>query len=129
MEQKEIWLNILFFLGLFLAIYVLTYCMNLYKLKKKKQKNISELNYLILKFHLDKKKLKVRSMLIWFSIIDAFIISFVTTFITIIKLDTIWQILIGFVLLFVLIYAFYEIYGRHLINKGLQESRGKKYEL
>ena len=68
-------------------------------------------------------------MLIWFSIIDAFIISFVTTFITIIKLDTIWQILIGFVLLFVLIYAFYEIYGRHLINKGLQESRGKKYEL
>ena len=121
MEKYEVWMNLLFFLVLFLVVYVITYFMNLHKLKKGKSQSIGELNYLVLKFRLNKKQLNVRGMLLWFSLIDAFIISFVTTFITILKIDTIWQLLIGFVLLFSLIYAFYEIYGRHLVNKGLKK--------
>jgi len=116
METKEIFINIFFFLGVFLVVYVFTYFMNLHKLNKKKEKSIGELNYLLLKFRLKKSKLKVRKMLLWFSLIDAFIIAFVTTFITVLNVDTLWQMLIGFVLLFGLIYSLYEIYGRHLVN-------------
>lgn len=126
MEKNEIWINLLFFLVLFLVGYVITYFMNLHKWKKGKEKTIGELNYLVLKFRLDKRRMNVRKMLLWFSLIDAFIISFVTTFITMLKIDIIWQLLIGFVLLFSLIYAFYEIYGRHLVNNGFQKKGEEK---
>ena len=60
-------------------------------------------------------------MAFWCAIINAFIISSVVTIISNIKLKMMWQLLIGFVLLFALIYSLYEIYGRHLIKKvGLE---------
>jgi len=124
MEEKEIWMNVLFFMILFLAVYVITYLLNVHKLKKKK--NIGELYYLVLKFRLDEQILPIRKMLLWFSLIDAFIISFVTTFITVIDIEVMWQMLIGFVLLFGLIYALYEIYGRHLVNLGFQKKERRK---
>ena len=65
-------------------------------------------------------------MLLWICILDAFIISFVGTFITILPVKFGWQFLIGFVLLFALIYALFEIYGRHLVNKGLQKGRNER---
>jgi len=102
--------------------------MNLHKLKKKKLKSIGELNYLKIKFNLPLKSLNVRKMIIWFSIIDAFIMAFVTTFITMLDISTIWQMLIGFVLLFGLIYAIYEIYGRHIV-KEMNERKEEKNEL
>ncbi len=116
MEQKEILLNLLFFLGVFLLSFGITYFINLHKFKHRKEKNIAELYYLIMKFRLDKNKLNTRKMLIWFSFIDAFIMAFVSTFLSFIKIDTVWQMVIGFVLLVCLIYSFYEIYGRHLVN-------------
>ena len=64
-------------------------------------------------------------MLLWFSIMNAFIISFVATFITAIEIGTIWQMLIGFILLFGLIYSFYEIYGRHLVNQEKRKEEKK----
>jgi len=121
MNSNEMWLNLLFFLVLFVVVYILTYFLNLHKFKNGKKETIGELQYLVMKFRLDKKKLNVRRMLLWFSLIDAFIISFVATFISMLKVDAIWQMLIGFVLLFGLIYALYEIYGRHLVNSGLKK--------
>lgn len=125
MEEKDFWLNLFFFLGVFLIVYVITYIFNLRKFKKKKSIKIGELNYLVIKFQLDVSKLNVRRMILYFSLIDAFIISFVTTFITVVKWNMIWQMICGFVLLFLLIYAFYEIYGRHLVKKGYQKKEGK----
>ena len=125
MEEKEIWLNLLFFFIVFLLVYVITYFINLQKFKKKKIKTIGEYNYLVTKFRLNFRKLNVRKMLLWFSLLDAFIIAFVTTFITLVDMDTIWQMVIGFVLLFVLIYACYEIYGRHLVSE-LERKEEKK---
>ena len=48
------------------------------------------------------------------------------TVISNIDLYIVWQLLIGFVLLFALIYSLYEIYGRHLVKKGYQKKEGRE---
>ena len=85
METSEILFNIFMFLIFLLIIFIITYFMNLSKYKKKK--SIGEIKYLINKFNLDEKKLKKRQMILWVSIIDAFIISFVGTFIFMLPID------------------------------------------
>ncbi len=82
--------------------------------KTKKVKSISELDYLTAKFKLDKRKIKKERVIIAIAIINSFIIAFVSSIIMLLPLKRIWQMLIAFVLLFSLIYACYEIYGRHL---------------
>ena len=121
METSEILFNIFMFLIFFLIIFIITYFMNLSKYKKKK--SIGEIKYLINKFDLDEKRLKKRQMILWVCIIDAFIISFVGTFIFMLPIDYICKFLTGFFLLFALIYALFEIYGRHLVKKGYQKER------
>jgi len=86
--------------------------------KKVANKEFGEINYLVGKFKLDKKKIDYKSAILWISIINAFIISFVSTVISAIPAHIIWQLAVGFVLIFALIYALYEIYGRILVKKG-----------
>ena len=117
METYEMFMEIGFFAIMFLLIFIITYCMNLNNYKKRKYTSIGELNYLLKKFNLDRKKLPVRKMLLVFSLLDAFIMAFTASFITALPVNTVFQMLIGFVLLFALIYALYEIYGRHLVKK------------
>lgn len=117
METYEMFMEIGFFAIMFLLIFIITYWMNLNNYKKRKYTSIGELNYLLKKFNLDRKKLPVRKMLLVFSLIDAFIMAFTASFITALPVNTVFQMLIGFVLLFALIYALYEIYGRHLVKK------------
>ena len=90
------------------------------KLKSRKIKNdeIMEVNYLISKFKLDKNKVLYKPMCLYCSLINGFIISFTVTVISNIKLKMVWQLLIGFVIVFGLIYSIYEIYGRILVKKG-----------
>ena len=126
METSEILFNIFMFLIFLLIIFIITYFMNLSKYKKKK--SIGEIKYLINKFNLDEKKLKKRQMILWVSIIDAFIISFVGTFIFMLPIDYVWKFLAGFVLLFALIYALFEIYGRHLVKNGFQKKGKNEHE-
>ena len=117
MEIYEMLMEIGFFAIMFLLIFIITYGMNLNNYKKRKYTSIGELNYLLKKFNLDIKKLPVRKMLLNFSLLDAFIMAFTASFITSLPVNTVFQMLIGFVLLFALIYALYEIYGRHLVKK------------
>ncbi len=124
MELKEILFNCFLMLVFFLIIFVVIYFINLWKFKNKK--TIGEVKYLVNKFNLIEKKLKIRKMILWISIIDAFIIAFVGTFISILPVKFGWQFLIGFVLLFALIYSLFEIYGRHLVNKGYQKERNER---
>ena len=126
MTTKEIWFNIFMFLFFFFIIFLILYAFNLWKVKSKKKRSIGEIKYLVNKFDLDEKSLKVRSMILWICLIDAFIISFIGTFIFMLPIEYIWKFLIGFVLLFALIYSLYEIYGRHLIKKGYQRKRRVK---
>lgn len=89
--------------------------------RKKKNKKLEEfvgLSYLIPKFKLDINKMDLNYVFFMVSLIDAFIISFVFVVITIIPWDMGFSMLLGFVLLFGLIYALYEILGRVLVKKG-----------
>lgn len=91
--------------------------------KKKKIKNIGELDYIIAKFKLDFKKIDSEKAIICISLINSFIISIVSFIIMIMPFKIMWQMLIAFVLLFCLIYALYEIYGRYL--RKLQNKASK----
>lgn len=82
--------------------------------KKKKTKSIGELDYLIVKFKLNEKKLNKNQAIIWISLINSFIISIVSSIIMLMPFKIMWQLIIAFVLLFCLIYSLYEIYGHHL---------------
>ena len=125
MNTEDIMMNLLIFLVGFLIIFVIIYVLYTRKLKsKKQQKDITEIRYLITKFHLEEAKLPKRKMILWISIQNAFIISFVWTFITMLDISFMWQILIAFVMVFALIYSIYELYGRHLVKKGYQK-KGK----
>ena len=89
--------------------------------RKKKNKKLEEfvgLSYLIPKFKLDINKMDLNYVFFMVSLIDAFIISFVFVVITIIPWDMGFSMLLGFVLLFGLIYALYDILGRVLVKKG-----------
>ena len=87
---------------------------------------IFTINYLVyLRFNLDSKKINARRMILAISLINAFIISLVSTVITKLNIAIIWQFMIGFVLLFGLIYSLYEIYGKYLIKKGYKRKKEK----
>lgn len=121
--MNKIILNLLFFFVVALIIFAFDYFFVLRrKLKSKKIKNeeIMEINYLIAKFKLDKNKILYKPMCLYIALINGFIMSFVVTVISNIKLKMMWQLLIGFVLLFGLIYSIYEIYGRILVKKGFK---------
>ena len=85
--------------------------------KKKKIKSISEIDYLKAKFKLDEKKLDKDKMIIMISLINAFIISLVSSIVMLMPFAIMWQMIVAFALLFGLIYSLYEIYGRHLKRK------------
>ena len=114
---------VLTFLGIYILVYLVYYLFLCRKKKSKKQKGkkefrvTNEMNYLIIKFNLDVKTLDIKSLARGVALINAFIIAFVSTILINLKMQTILRLLIGFVLLFVLIYACYEIYGNYL-KKG-----------
>lgn len=119
--MEKLLYDLLFFLIVGVIVFLFDYIFVLKrKLKNKKFKNdqIMEINYLISKFNLDKNKILYKPMCLYCALINGLIISGVVTIISNIKLKMIWQLLIGFVILFGLIYAIYEIYGRHLVRKG-----------
>ena len=89
--------------------------------KKKKTVEVGELNYLVYKFKIDKNKLNWKSLAIMIPLINSFIMALVVSILELIPVKTIFKLLIAFVLLFALIYALYEIYGRYLKNKQERE--------
>ena len=87
------------------------------KKKKKKEKQLVEIEYLCNKFKIHRSKLNYKELMFMFPLINSFIITLVTLILELIKIPYIFRLIIGFVLLTGLIYALYEIYGRHLKSK------------
>ena len=114
---------VLTFLGIYLLVFLVYYLFLCRKKRGKKKKGkkefkiTNEMNYLITKFNLDVKMIDIKSLARGVALINAFIIAFVSTILINLKMQTIIRLLIGFVLLFILIYACYEIYGNYL-KKG-----------
>lgn len=106
-----------FFLVLFTIVYTINYVFDYRKIKKKKYDNIMLMSYVIKKFEINKNKINYRKELKWMTLINSFIIAGVGTFVSCLDTYIFIQLGLGFVLLFLLIYSLYEIYGRHLVNK------------
>lgn len=115
--MNEIIWQLLWFIVVFLVMFFVYYFLLKRKMKKKKLQTIGEFTYLLHRFQLNTKKVDYKMMAFGVSMINAFIVAFVSTFIMLIPTNMIWRLLIAFVLLFALIYALYEIYGRHLQKK------------
>ncbi len=128
--MNEYLVSLLIFIILFIIVFLVDYFLiNKRKLnrikskgltkkgKTKKIKSISEIDYMTAKFKLDPKKLNLDKIIIGISILNAFIISIVSSIVMIMPFAIMWQLIIAFALLFGLIYALYEIYGRHLKHK------------
>ncbi|MEG0794460.1 MAG: hypothetical protein RSF02_01450 [Bacilli bacterium] len=117
-------LGVIVFIVVFLVDYFLILKRKVKKITKPKEKekfkiiSIMEIEYLINKFALDKKKLNINYCIVCIALLNALIISFVSSVIMLIPWALPWQLLVGFTLLFILIYAIYELFGRHLVKKG-----------
>lgn len=119
-----IW-SILVFMVIFLCNYFLVYKRG-YKLivkkkKKKRTKNLEEfigISYLVLKYNVDLNKCNLNYLFMSLSFINAFIITIVFIIISMLSWNLSMSMLLGFVLLFGLIYAIYELLGRYLKKKG-----------
>ena len=90
--------------------------------KKKKSKGIMmEMQYLINRFRLEKKKIDNYKIALIISIIDALIISISLFLIIKITDEMILQLLLAFILVFGLIILSNEILGRFLKKKGYDQ--------
>lgn len=89
------------------------------KKENKKRYGISmEIQYLVSRFNLDKKKLNNTNIAAIMSLLDALIIS-ITLFISVsITSNVMLEMLIGLVIVVVLILIVNEIFGRILLKKG-----------
>lgn len=126
--------SIIISISTFFVIYILDYFLILLpkyniisgkskpkKRKKNKKVVISEVQFLQTRFKLKQDRMDIKYMIRWIAFLNAFIIAFTSTVITYIPWDMAWQLLVGFVLLFGLIYALYELFGRLLVKKGWNE--------
>lgn len=116
--------NIIFTIAVFIITFGVFYFNYCQKLKRKDYQKLTELNFFIKKYNLNKKILNYQRVLFVTAIINASIISFVATLIYFLPINYAFRFLIAFVLLIALIYSLYEIYGRYLERKW-----GKNNEL
>ena len=118
MNIDFIFMNILFFLIVFLVVFLVDFYVLCKEKSKGNKKRVEKMTtgdlFLISRYKLDEKKINLKKMNFHSSIINGFIISFVSTAISLINVHIGIQLAIGFVMLFGLIYAIYELYGRHL---------------
>ncbi len=109
--------DLYFFLITFVLIFIIL-LINYYIRKKKGTLNNSrEFIFLKTKFKLNKKELQEERLGLIFVLVNSFIISFTSTITTILKVDYIWQIAIGFLILMILIYLIYGLIGKIIIIK------------
>ena len=108
--------EVIFFLIVFLVVFLIHYYVISFDRKKKKK--IAKLTsmdlYILKRFSIEESKISLKTLNFHVSIIDAFIIAFVSTTLDITDFHIGIKFLISFALLFSLIYSLYEIYGRRL---------------
>lgn len=109
--------SLLFFIVLFIIFYLIYYFIFDDMLKKEKYTKINELVFLTKVYNLDKKKMNYRSCLNGVAIMNAFIIAFTVTIIDALPINIVFSLIVAFVILMVMIYFGYKIYGNYLSKK------------
>lgn len=100
---------------IFLILYIIMFLIDYFELKKFMT---SEYEFMRYKYNLPKKNKKfIQSIKLKCSVINAFILSIVSIFALFIKLPLYIILFSSFILLLLLIYCFYSIYGRILLKK------------
>ena len=109
--------SLIFFMFLFIVFYFIYYFIFNDMLKKEKYAKISELGFLVRRFNLDKKKMDYKKCLNGVAIINAFIIAITIVIVDILPISITFTLLVAFVILMVLIYTCYTLYGKYLYKK------------
>ena len=102
----------------FVVVFLFMLIYNHRKIKKSKYDKLLFFAYPIAKFKLDKKKISYKRMNFELCLINSLTICFVIFAVLSIQLHRLWVYMIAFVIMFPLIYAVQEIYGRYLVKKG-----------
>jgi hypothetical protein len=136
MEVNMLLFNIIFYIVLFMLVFIFCYFFAA-RIKPKKVKGkangktgykmMNEVKFLIQRYNLDDKKINLKRLDVGVCLCNAFIISTASTIICNINIDMFFKLLIGFVLIFALIYAVFELYGRYL-NKRFGKYNDRKEE-
>ncbi len=79
-------------------------------------KKTDEIRYFILRFDLDMRKTKYKSLLKALTLMNSFILAFTTTIVIYID-SVIWSVLISFMVIMIMLYAVYEIVGKYFKRK------------
>lgn len=117
--------SILYFLGGFILIFLLHFYMYIRNKKVLKENDGIGTGFVIRRFNLDLKKITYKKVAIIVSLVNSLIISF--TSVIVINIDNfIYKILVGFVLIFALIFSLYEIVGRYLYKSQFKVKEVKK---
>lgn len=112
---------ILFFIIIFLVLMLFFTIFYNNRIYKSKEKKLSEVKYFVKKFKLNRNLINLKKFYNGIALINSLIISFVS--ILLIYMDIVWEfnyileLIIGFIILFLLIYSLYEIYGNILKRK------------
>ena len=110
--------ELILFIMTFLLVVIIYELFLVRKAKKdKRRKKPIEVNYLIGKYNLDINKLNYRRLLNIISVVSAFDISLVVTIVSLFN-NFLFQLLVGFVLIMLLIIVSYDIVGRIYKKKG-----------
>ena len=110
--------ELVLFIMTFLLVFIIYELFLVRKAKKdKRRKKPIEVNYLIGKYNLDINKLNYRRLLNIISVVSAFDISLVVTIVSLLN-NFLFQLLVGFVLIMLLIIVSYDIVGRIYKKKG-----------
>ena len=86
-------------------------------LKKKSILNSLQVEFLKVRFHFKNKELKPKKIGLIITFVDPLILSLTGTIVSLPKWHYVLQLILGFVILMVLIYSFYEILGRIIKRK------------
>ncbi|MDD2238702.1 MAG: hypothetical protein PHH51_02310 [Bacilli bacterium] len=113
--------NLMFFLITFIIFFIIFLISYFIKRKKGTIGEAKELNLLIYWFKLKRNDLDNDRLVLIFTIINSLIISITATVCTMVKINYVWQILIGFVMVMSLMYISYAIVGKIILMK-----RGRK---
>lgn len=120
--------DLLWFIGTFVVVYM--FYLFSYVLRKKKKYNSNkvpqELAYLIRKYNLDMSKISYRKIMNQIGIICAFDIAFTGTFMFIFMKNIYISILIGALMLVPLIIITFDFLGKYYKKKGLIINGNKK---